>query len=356
MASGKKTAPQRLLPYGSLREADSDAGRAVCALPACLIAGEIQVLHVSAYSHNLAAPVKKNPRLRPAPQRPIILAAYLTVLLSACNSSGTSSTEPVYTNRPTDNNGIGTAAMVAATPPVNDTGTTYCGDATGGNNTTCNGTEPALQDALIGRDAAAAASALAKTGVGTGGFDFTKLGADGSALTIQDQAWSVDSSGYDNGAETAGTFWRCVKDNVTGLTWEVKTHYSTADLQDRSWTYSWFNNANISGHKGTEASGSCFQSGRCDTEKYVQDVNALGLCGHSDWRLPNQQELAGLALLGTTTPTIDTTRFPNTLSLRYWSGSAYAGQQNLARYVSFTDGHATYGYRSNGYAVRLVHD
>lgn len=247
--------------------------------------------------------------------------------------------------------------MNAATPAVNDTGVTYCGDGSGGNNLPCNGTEPALQDANIGRDSAATASVLAKAGTGTGGFDFTKIGADGQPLAIQNQAWSTDGSGFDNGTETAGTHWGCVKDNVTGLTWEVKSHLSTPNLQDRGYTYSWFNSLAaplISGDKGTETGGACFQAGRCDTEKYVQDINAQGLCGHNDWRLPNQQELIGLTLLGTTTPTIDTTIFPNALSFNYWSGSGYAGQANLARYVSYVYGLASYGYRSNNYAVRLV--
>ncbi len=295
--------------------------------------------------------MKNIPGLPSLPRKPILLVVCLASLLSACNSSSTSNT-PLYTNNGTA--GTGLAAMNAATPPVNDTGVTYCGDSAGGNNLPCNGSEPALQDAQVGRDAAAAAGALDKTGSGVGGFDFTKLGADGQPLAIQNQAWTTDGSGLDNGTEAAGTLWSCVRDNVSGLTWEVKTHRSPANLQDRSWTYSWFNSANIGGDKGTEAGGACFQAGRCDTEKYVQDVNAQGLCGHADWRLPNQQELVGLTLLGSTTPTIDTTSVPNTLSLNYWSGSGYAGQANLARYVSFVYGLASYGYRSNNYAVLLV--
>jgi hypothetical protein len=297
--------------------------------------------------------VKQFPRPSSATTGSAILAVCLAGLLSACNGSSSSQTPLDNGNNGTA--GTGLAAMNAPNPPVNDTGVTYCGDASGGTDSPCNGSEPALQDAFIGRDAAAAAGALAKTGGGTGGFDFTKLGADGQPLAIQNQGWTTDSSGFDNGAESAGTIWSCVKDNVTGLIWEVKTHNSTAGLRDRNWTYSWYNYAKISGDVGTETGGTCFQSGRCDTEKYVQDVNAQGLCGYSDWRLPNQQELASLTLLGTTTPTIDTTYFPNTLSLNYWSGSGYAGQQNLARYVSFVDGHASYNYRSSLFSVRLVH-
>jgi len=295
--------------------------------------------------------VKKIPDLPLALHRPIIIAVCLAGLLSGCNSSSTSDT-PVYSNNGAA--GTGLAAMNAATPPVNDTGVTYCGDGAGGNNLPCKGDEPALQDAKLGRDAAAAVGVLAKAGSGAYGFDFTKLGADGQPLTIQNQAWTTDGSGLDNGTEAAGTIWSCVKDNVSGLTWEVKTHRSPANLQDRSWTYSWFNSANIGGNKGTEAGGACFQAGRCDTEKYVQDINAQGLCGHADWRLPNQQELVGLTLLGSTTPTIDSASFPNTLSLNYWSGSGYAGQADLARYVSFVYGLASYGYRNNNYAVLLV--
>ena len=40
----------------------------------------------------------------------------------------------------------------------------------------------------------------------------------GDALAIQNRDWSTDS----RGTEPSGTKWSCVRDNVTGLTWEIK--------------------------------------------------------------------------------------------------------------------------------------
>ncbi|MBV5309871.1 hypothetical protein, partial [Chromatium okenii] len=69
----------------------------------------------------------------------------------------------------------------------------------------------------------------------------------------------------------------CVKDNVTGLIWEVKTDNTTPDLRDKDWTYTWYNSGT-----GTASGGTCKTTGRCDTEKFVADVNTSGLCGFND--------------------------------------------------------------------------
>jgi hypothetical protein len=50
-------------------------------------------------------------------------------------------------------------------------------------------------------------------------FDFTKLGSTGNVLNIQNATWRAGGTG----TEDAGTKWSCVKDNHTGLIWEVKT-------------------------------------------------------------------------------------------------------------------------------------
>jgi hypothetical protein len=44
-------------------------------------------------------------------------------------------------------------------------------------------------------------------------------------LSIQNAAWVIGGTG----TESAGTKWSCVRDNVTGLTWEVKTDSGSAD-------------------------------------------------------------------------------------------------------------------------------
>lgn len=228
-----------------------------------------------------------------------------------------------------------------ATRPLNDTGITWSGNATGGNASTCDASHPAGQDCHYGRDAAAAAGQLVKKGGGSAGFDFTKISNSGAELPA--------SAALGSGAND----WACTKDNVTGLVWEVKT---TSGLRSQNHRYSWFNTLSPDGNKGTESGGSCAAVGRCDTEKYVADVNAAGLCGASNWRMPTVKELAGIVDRGRTGPAIDLTYFPNTPTSYTWSGSPDARNSNDARLVHFFYGDVSYGNRNNIhlFCVRLV--
>lgn len=203
--------------------------------------------------------------------------------------------------------------------PLNDTGITLCGDfafnSSGyvgsgihNNNVDCiNGVSPSVtetqdgfeigngrdvvpagQDAVHGRDADPATN---EDSDGLAGFSYTKLGADGEPLAAQDASWS------DTGNELDGTKWSCVQDNVTGLTWEVKTN--DGGLHDVDHGYSWYNSTGINnggsaGWPDDVTRNDCYNTTRCDTEKYVADVNAEQLCGHSDWRLPSINELRSL--------------------------------------------------------------
>jgi hypothetical protein len=50
-------------------------------------------------------------------------------------------------------------------------------------------------------------------------------------LSIQNAAWIIGGTG----TESAGTKWSCVRDNVTGLIWEVKTDSGSADSNTTGW-------------------------------------------------------------------------------------------------------------------------
>ena len=268
---------------------------------------------------------------------------------------------------------------------LNDTGITLCGDyafdaitPVHNNNLDCAavaatqitaGTDvngdpvPAGQDAVYGRDSNPSTN---NDSDGHKGFSYTKLNAAGNALAIQNGIWS------DAGNEADGTQWSCLQDNVTGLIWEIKTN--DAGLRDKDWTYSWYNSSGINdgGDHGVGDTGvatttglensistypgsdNCLDNARCDTEKYVADVNTATLCGASDWRLPTQEELSSLVAKDRTNPTVDTLFIPNTASNFYWSASPSASNSAHAWYVKFVEGYKNVDSKQTIYYVRLV--
>jgi len=90
------------------------------------------------------------------------------------------------------------AATPVATGKLNDTGITQCADVST-NGLSCPVTNYPNQDAQHGRDVTANDDSD-----GHAGFSFTKLDTNGNELLAN------------------ATDWSCVKDNVTGLIWEVK--------------------------------------------------------------------------------------------------------------------------------------
>ncbi len=241
-----------------------------------------------------------------------------------------------------------TAAALFSVPlhaaGLNDTGQTLCYDSAGGA-ISCT-VAPAADDGRYGRDAAATAAALTKTGAGAAGFDFTKIANNGSVL----------AAGAALG--TVATDWACTRDNVTELTWEVKTDDS--GLRDKDWTYTWYNTtgAENGGNAGSVGENSCnatLPSSQCNTQAFVAAVNAAALCGSSDWRLPSLRELKTIVNHGVSNPSIDTTYFPNTDASYFWSASTYVPLPTYAWFVYFSDG---VGYvasiKTYNYYARLV--
>lgn len=259
---------------------------------------------------------------------------------------------------------------------LNDTGVVYCareaGRADGDNRVECGDaavTNAAQQDVGQGRDAQALAGTLTKIGASTpnagtkaNGFDFTKLDQDGNALAAD------------------AAFWRCTRDNVTGLIWENKTDQddpskptdgsltpADMELHDKDNTYSWFNSdANTNGgNSGTAANGVCNLAGQCDTEKFVASVNALGLCGAADWRLPTVDELQNLADRGRQFGTRPETgmaidpgffRFSEYFQPQvYWSSSPAVLAEEVW-VVTFKDGIRGDEVKRQNYSIRLVRD
>ncbi|WP_296046893.1 DUF1566 domain-containing protein [uncultured Alteromonas sp.] len=227
---------------------------------------------------------------------------------------------------------------------LNDTGMTQ--QAT---NTTLSATQQNAfpgQDGQRGADALADNNVLEKAGRGENGFDFTKLNANGDEE-------DVDASQFS-----------CVRDNVTGLVWEVKT--TDAGLRDLDHRFSWYAEENNGGAAGNlNGTGTSCTLANCNTSAYIEAVNSAGLCGFYDWRLPNHQELMSLVHFGRTAlPRIDTRYFPNTgadsaATLWYWTAQPSAdGVSNDAAQnawaIDFISGVDNFLNKSDAVSIRLV--
>ena len=174
----------------------------------------------------------------------------------------------------------------------------------------------------------------------TGGY--TKIANDGSVLS--------DSAKLG----TNPTDWACTKDNKTGLIWEVKTTDGGLHDKDKSYILS----------QGFD---------------FATSVNQQGLCGAKNWRMPTNEELKDLVYCSdgkynklaegdygsicssnntwdntTTTPTINTTYFPNTQSDYFWSSSPSAAYSNGAWIFNFNGIGSGGGNKDYEHYVRLV--
>ncbi|MDZ7788762.1 MAG: DUF1566 domain-containing protein [Halofilum sp. (in: g-proteobacteria)] len=180
--------------------------------------------------------------------------------------------------------------------------------------------------------------------VGEGGvFDFTKLNDQGQPLSDQDAVYTIEP-------------WSCLRDNVTGLVWEVKT--TDGGLRDQNNTYTWHNpDADENGGAPGPGDGGECSGSACGTHAYVQAVNERGLCGATDWRMPTRAELRTIVDYQATFPAIRTDYFPNTVATSFWSSEPNANYPNFAWHTDFKFGLASYYYLKSGpKAVRLVRD
>ena len=223
------------------------------------------------------------------------------------------------------------AVVRTGTSTLNDTGITWAGNSLDTNSSTCSSDMSAPQDCNAGRDAN---KFLTKIGGGSASFDFTRLGSTGSV--------------YTGNGDYATNPWSCVRDNYTGLVWEIKT--DDKSIHDKNNLYAW---------------GGISAIGRDDTPNeydYYDDWNPLvngsntgfGLCGFTNWKVPTREELRSIVHYGKTSPSIDKDYFPNTVSYTFWSSSYNWEAKGLALVIAFEFGNS-YGMGRLGLNyVRLV--
>lgn len=218
----------------------------------------------------------------------------------------------------TDLSSVSIACVVTPTSvsKLPDTGTTSSQCYAAGSSTLVSCTDAAAialsdtQDGMVGRDVTNSDNADGKLG-----FSYSTVGT--YALT------------------------ECVKDNITGLTWEGKPASGTRGGLDPNGIF-----ANI----GDSSVG--------DSSTYVAAVNSASLCGYTDWRLPTAKELQTIVDYGApnTVNSIVADWFPNLANVNnssFWT-SSYAINPISAWYVEFTSGSISkIGSNSRCY-VRLV--
>ncbi len=89
-------------------------------------------------------------------------------------------------------------------------------------------------------------------------------------------------------------------------------------------------------------------------EAAISYCENLGLASFSDWRLPNVNELHTIVDYGLYAPSIDTSYFPGTASLYYWSSTASAYNTSYAWRVLFSYGYVGDDGKADSGYVRCV--
>ena len=215
---------------------------------------------------------------------------------------------------------------------IPDTGITKCYDADGNEISPC----PSEGQAFYGQDACYTINTMS----------YTKLDAAGNDLT--------------NGAKS----WIMVRDNVTGLIWEVKQAndgvQDYSNPHDANNTYAWYDPdpAVNGGNAGSDSAP--------NTSNFITALNDANFGGYSDWRMPSRQELISIVDYSIPEPqtVVDTTFFPNTHNSDedypqdsdsdYWSSTTYANAAYAAWTIDVRAGCPGADNKADAHYVRAV--
>ncbi len=172
-------------------------------------------------------------------------------------------------------------------------------------------------------------------------FDMTRLNQDGSV---------------NDGKDYASHPWACVLDNKSGLIWEVKK--TEPGLQNMNNTYTWYDpNQDTNGGFAGKANGGVCTGSECDTTSYVKAVNAIKLCGLTDWHLPSRFEMGTIVdeSVFFPGPTSPKDFFPEPLAGQFWTDSTFKTRRASAWAWRFDYGSEYITEKSDPLNVRLIH-
>lgn len=183
----------------------------------------------------------------------------------------------------------------------------------------------------------------------------------------------LDAEGEDLPSDA--TAWHCVRDEITGLVWEIKTagngELGDQGLHDADDRYLWYHtnsdgNGGFAGYAESHREDDQFYGGAicfgyrpgiestfCNTDAFVARVNEEALCGYQDWRLPDLNELRSITELSRTDPAIDLDFFPNTQNQPFWTILTDVDEYQ-AWFIYFDIGYDSKDQKYYTHALRLV--
>ncbi|WP_108945699.1 Lcl domain-containing protein [Shewanella halifaxensis] len=222
---------------------------------------------------------------------------------------------------------------------LNDTGITFGSNETQ-NGLNCNTSITAADGTELKQDCSQGRSATVNSNAdGDAGFDLTRINADGSV--------------YTGNGNYSSEPWACVRDDRTGLLWEVKTN--DGGIHDVRNAYRW-GGLTAKDRDNDERQGDYYD----DWNTLIIDTNEQNLCGYSDWRVPDNAQFMSLVNFGNgfgpNAYKIDQAYFPNATSEFYWTASPYRGAHGefyaWAFQLAFGNNKNVQRYQDS--AVRLV--
>ena len=191
---------------------------------------------------------------------------------------------------------------------LNDTGIGF-GSNESNNGSNCSTTITGTDGSSLQQDCSQGRSATVNSNTdGQGGFDFTRINADGSV--------------YNGNGNYSSEPWACVRDDRTGLLWEVKTHDN--GIHDATNFYRW-GGLTAKDRDNVDREGDYYD----DWNDLIISTNESNFCGYSDWRVPDNTQFMSLVNFGNGfgpfSFKIDQDYFPNATGDFYWTSSPYRG-------------------------------